>query len=58
MPNQDGNVTINFSNDPSKINNINIGEKWNWVARMYEPKQEILDGVWLFPKPQLSTTAI
>ena len=43
IPNKDGTYTINFSNDNSKINNLNIGNGWNYTIRMYEPRKEILD---------------
>jgi len=49
--NGDGSYTINFTNDESKINFINIVNGWNYVVRMYEPKQSIIDGTWKFPNP-------
>ena len=52
IPNEDGTYTINFSNDNSKINNLNIGKGWNYTIRMYEPREEILNGSWKFPKEQ------
>jgi hypothetical protein len=27
-------------------------EGWNYAARMYQPREEILDGSWTFPVPQ------
>ena len=53
IPNEDFSYTIHFSNDSSKKNCLNIGEHWMYVVRMYEPKQEIIDGIWSFPKPIL-----
>lgn len=50
IPNKDGTYTINFSNDNKKINNLNIGHGWNYTIRMYEPRKEILNGSWKFPK--------
>ena len=55
-PNDDGSYTINFSNNPLNTNNLNIGENWNYVIRMYEPYQEIIDDLWKFPKPILTTS--
>jgi hypothetical protein len=25
---------------------------WNYIVRLYQPRQEILDGKWQFPKAQ------
>jgi hypothetical protein len=25
---------------------------WNYIVRLYQPQQQILDGKWKFPKPQ------
>jgi hypothetical protein len=49
VPNKDGSYTINFGGDPSKANYLPITEGWNYVARMYRPRQSILDGSWVFP---------
>ena len=48
--NADNTYTIHFSNDNNKINNLNIGDGWNYTIRMYEPKNSILSGQWKFPK--------
>ena len=49
-PNKDGSITINFGGcDDGRVNCIPIKEGWNYVARMYEPHQEILEGAWKFP---------
>jgi len=50
--NADGSITINFGGGPSAINNLPITDVWNYTVRMYEPKQEIISGAWLFPKAQ------
>jgi hypothetical protein len=48
--NADGTVTINFGNsDVDKPNYFPISEGWNCLVRMYQPRQEILDGSWAFP---------
>jgi hypothetical protein len=46
----DGGITINFGGDPGAINNLPITPGWNYIVRMYQPKQEIISGAWSFPK--------
>ena len=46
----DGSTIINFSNDSSKRNYINIKRGWNYTLRMYEPELSILSGKWKFPE--------
>ncbi|MFZ5571002.1 MAG: DUF1214 domain-containing protein [Thermodesulfobacteriota bacterium] len=50
--NADGSITINFGGGPGAINNLPITPGWNYTVRMYEPKQEIINGSWSFPKAQ------
>jgi hypothetical protein len=50
--NADGSITINFGGGPGAINNLPITPGWNYVVRMYQPKQEIIDGSWSFPRAQ------
>jgi hypothetical protein len=50
--NADGSITINFGGGPSAINNLPITPDWNYVVRMYQPKKEIINGSWSFPKAQ------
>lgn len=51
-PNADGSFTIHFGGcDDGRINCIPITKGWNYVARLYEPRAEILDGSWTFPAP-------
>ncbi len=50
--NADGSVTINFGGGPDAINNLPIAPGWNYIVRMYQPKKEIIDGSWKFPKAQ------
>jgi hypothetical protein len=47
--NDDGSITIHFGGDPKSVNYLPITPGWNYVIRMYEPRQEILDGSWKFP---------
>jgi hypothetical protein len=50
--NTDGSITINFGGGPDAINNLPITPGWNYIVRMYQPKREIIDGSWRFPKAQ------
>ena len=47
--NDDGSVTIHFGGDPGAVNYMPITAGWNYVARLYRPRQEVLDGTWVFP---------
>ncbi len=49
--NDDGSYTINFGGcDDGRINCIPIMDGWNYAVRMYQPKEEIIAGEWMFPK--------
>ncbi|RDH83139.1 MAG: hypothetical protein DIZ80_09325 [endosymbiont of Galathealinum brachiosum] len=48
-PNKDGSFTIHFGGDPRSLNSLPITKGWNYVARLYQPHKEILDGTWIFP---------
>jgi hypothetical protein len=51
--NANGSVTIQFGGCDGKIPNcLPIMEGWNYAARMYRPRPEILNGKWKFPEPQ------
>lgn len=50
--NKEGSITINFGAGPNAINNLPITPGWNYIVRMYQPKQEIVSGSWRFPKAQ------
>ncbi len=47
--NPDGSITVNFGCGPDAVNNLPITPGWNYAVRMYQPKQEIIDGTWKFP---------
>ena len=47
--NEDGSYTIRFGGDPKSENYLPITTGWNYVIRMYQPRQEILEGKWTFP---------
>lgn len=50
-PNANGSYTIRFGGcDDGRVNCIPITPGWNYAIRMYQPRQEILDGSWTFPK--------
>ena len=51
-PNDDGSTTIHFGAcDDGRKNCIPISAGWNYAVRMYQPRQEILEGRWKFPTP-------
>jgi hypothetical protein len=51
QPNDDGSYTIHFGGcDDGRVNCIPITPGWNYAIRMYQPRKEILDGSWTFPK--------
>jgi len=49
----DGSVGIQFGGcDGSLANCLPITPGWNYLVRLYRPRQEILDGSWTFPEAQ------
>lgn len=56
VENDDGSVTINFidergSNKVSGMSNVvDVYPGWNFVLRLYEPEDEILEGSWVRPE--------
>jgi hypothetical protein len=51
--NPDGSVTIQFGGCDGKIPNcLPIMNGWNYTARLYRPRPEVLNGKWKFPEPQ------
>ena len=49
---KDGSITIHFGGDPKADNYLPIVPGWNYIARLYKPGPEILDGSWTFPAPK------
>lgn len=48
--NEDGSITVHFGGcDDGRVNCLPIMEGWNYIVRLYQPGQEILDGSWTFP---------
>jgi hypothetical protein len=50
--NTDGTVKIHFGGHSTKSNYLPIMPGWNYIVRMYRPKQALIDGTWKFPKPK------
>jgi hypothetical protein len=50
--NADGSVTIHFGGDPGSANYLPITPGWSYVARMYQPREAVVDGTWKFPEAQ------
>jgi hypothetical protein len=50
--NPDGSITINFGGDPNQPNFLYIMKGWQYLVRLYQPKEEILKGKWVFPDPE------
>jgi hypothetical protein len=48
--NDDGSVTIHFGGDPKQPNFLYIMKGWNYVVRLYKPRQQLIDGSWTFPE--------
>ena len=51
--NADSSVTIQFGGCDGKTPNcLPIMKGWNYIVRLYRPRQEILNGSWKFPEAQ------
>jgi len=48
--NTDGTATLHLGGDPTADNFLYIPKDWLYIVRFYQPKKEILDGSWSFPK--------
>jgi hypothetical protein len=47
---EDGSITIQFGDCAKETPNcLPVTKGWNYMVRLYRPRQEILDGVWTFP---------
>lgn len=50
-PEADGSITIRFGGCTTQTPNcLATPPGWNYVARQYRPRREILDGTWIFPE--------
>ena len=52
--NADGSVTIHFGGPDDAVNQLPIMPGWNYIVRLYRPRQELLDGSWTFPQHQVA----
>jgi hypothetical protein len=48
--NADGSTTLNLGGDPKAENYLYIPKDWLYIVRFYQPKEEILEGSWIFPE--------
>jgi hypothetical protein len=48
----DGSVTVHFGGDPDQPNFLYTPADWNYMVRLYQPHEEILDGSYQFPEAQ------
>ncbi|SIS10001.1 DUF1214 domain-containing protein [Natronorubrum thiooxidans] len=51
-PADDGSVTIHFGGDPDQPNFLYTPEGWTYTVRLYQPREEILDGSYQFPEAE------
>ena len=49
-PNDDGSYTIHFGGNPRSENYLPITKGWNYAIRLYQPREDILNGTWNFPE--------
>jgi hypothetical protein len=51
-PDKEGGATVHFGGcDDGRINCIPVTDGWNYIVRMYQPKESVIDGSWQFPDP-------
>lgn len=48
-PNADGSYTITFGAEGP--NRFDLVPGWNYIVRLYRPREEVINGRWQFPKP-------
>ncbi len=49
----DGSVDIRFGGCDGNVPNcLPIAPGWNYTARLYRPRAQVLDGQWTFPQAQ------
>lgn len=53
QPNEDGGITVHFGGcGDGRVNCIPVTPGWSYAVRMYQPREEILNGSWSFPPIQ------
>jgi hypothetical protein len=53
---RDGSIVIQFGGCNRVIRNcLPTTPGWNYVVRLYQPRPEVIDGVWTFPEAQAVT---
>ena len=53
VANDDGSFTVQFGGcDAAARNCLPIFPGWNYAVRLYQPRQEVVDGTWTFPQAQ------
>jgi hypothetical protein len=51
-PDKEGGATVHFGGcDDGRINCIPVTDGWNYIVRMYQPRETVIDGSWKFPDP-------
>ena len=49
-PNDDGSITIHMGGcDDGRVNCIPVTPGWSYAVRLYQPREEIINGSWSFP---------
>ena len=52
-PNEGGGATVHFGGcEDGRKNCIPISDGWNYIVRLYQPKEALLEGSWKFPDPK------
>lgn len=52
--NEDGSIVIQFGGcDATIANCLPTTPGWNYTVRLYQPSEQLLNGQWSFPKPEL-----
>ena len=52
--NADGSVTIHFGGNPDQPNFLYTPKDWNYLVRLYKPREPILNGSYQFPEARQS----
>lgn len=56
--NSDGSITVHFGGcEDDRPNCLPISEGWDYLIRLYRPRQAVLEGTWTFPDVEPATPA-